>query len=264
MDYGEWAKEFFKELHWYEWIIFILFIALIVLVILALAGMEAAAALVAAIGKAVLFVLELLWVLLRGLFTVLRALIELLIDGLKALLAPLRGRLRWILAGLLEKFPWLKRLWDLVGGNAVWDLIKELGGWVRWLIVALINLILWLIGAGEAPSGLFKVPCGAQPMRTPAIRRNGTGTARDYPGGKGPAEIRQDAIDEAEKEAERSLREDLEKLASQFECDGPCRKSVTITITIIRPTPVKVSYYGLFDTYEATATAEGYLEIECR
>lgn len=262
-DYWEWAKEFFKGLEWYEWIIFILLIVFIILVILALAGVEWAVAVVAAIIKAFIFILELVWAVLRALYYLIRALLELLIDGLKWLLGWLRGWIGRGLAWLLERFPWLRTLWELVSGNAVWDLIKESAGWIRWLIIAIINFIAWLLGVGQLPGAMLTIPCG-QSMQTPPLRKTAKVTVRDYPFGKSGAEIRQEAIDEAEKEVQRSLKEDLEKLATLFQCAPGCTPSITVSITLIPPTTVSVGYYGLFDSYEATATAQGFVTIRCQ
>lgn len=262
VDYTEWAKEFFRELSWYEWIIFILMIALIVLLILALLGVELAVTVVAAIVKAALFLLELIWVVLRALFLVLRGLLSALVDGLKSLIGVIRAWLPTVPGCLAGRFPWLRRLWDLVGGNAVWDLIKEAAGWIKQLIGIIIGFLVWLFGNGSATEDKFIIPCG-EVFRTPAVRRTARVIVRDYPFGKSGAEIEQEAIAAAEAEARRVLTEELEALAGRFQCAPGCQATINIAVTIIPPTTAPMTGYGLFDSYEGTATAEGTLTIRC-
>lgn len=119
---------------------------------------------------------------------------------------------------------------------------------------------------GIVPPG-FRLRC-ANRRSLSAVER-GDGWAIDFEfGGKTRAEVKQQAIDEAEAAARTKVEQALDRQIARVRCESPCiRVPGNKTTRIIRPgriTGISPDTAGLFTRYDASAVAEGEVEVECR
>jgi hypothetical protein len=118
----------------------------------------------------------------------------------------------------------------------------------------------WIDGWFGGPR--ISIPCGGPPVPLSSTK-SFTATTYDLPFGKTGAQVRADAI--ADAEALKLASEDLNTQVASVDCVGPCRKIVgPISVVLVLPTTV-VSSTGnwIYDTYSATATAVGTVTVQC-
>jgi len=175
------------------------------------------------------------------------------------------GLWRW-LRHFVGRIPgWLRLGWNWLKQNWWEKVIKEwvIGGGIGALIAKLSGLWDWITGFSKT-----KVSCGApaQTVKVGPLSYSVRKTGSD-------ADLQkniQQQIDEAEKGALAEVEAALLKKYDSFQCTPPCHLAQTKPkMKLVGNTQVKVVKGSLWSrlwgdqTYEATATADGTIEIEC-
>lgn len=108
--------------------------------------------------------------------------------------------------------------------------------------------------------------CPGQAMLYALERGDGWALDWEYIG-KTAAQVRQQAIDEAEEDARSNVRAELERKAALVRCTGGCHPvpaGPTITLKQAgRITNIKPDTAGLVTRYDAAAMAEGTIVVNC-
>lgn len=238
--------EVLKELDWWGWLLIILLAAVIIIAGYALiAGVTLYEALLAVLGF-IWWLISLIGRLFRWIYTSLVGLLKELYDWIRMAPVFIRAFMKW---------------WTNPFDTAAEALLKY---WIKRIGEGLISIfIFWIWGRTR----LTKLNCPETVTLTATT--SDTDIETDYPFGKSAAQVRQDAIDNAESRVKQDLRNQLLDMTQHYSCECGNRPIIgTPNVQLVLPTSVKEyrSWRSLWlcISYEATATATGTITIDCK